>query len=146
MSDLQIFKNNQFGEVRVIITKTGEPLFCLPDLRRILDLQTKKVKERLNKDGGNTIPVIDSIGRTQETTLVNEANFYKAVFQSHKPEAETFIEWVTSEVLPSIRQYGAYMTPATIEKFLADPNTIIQIAQTVIEERSKRQVLQEQTQ
>lgn len=143
MNQLQVFQNNQFGEVRVAKTESNEPLFCLADICKILDLQTNKVKERLSEKGWNTIPTLTS-GGTQNLIYINESNFYKSVFQSRKPEAEAFTEWVTSEVLPTIRKHGAYMNASVIEKALTDPDTIIQLATNLKEERMQRQILQQQ--
>lgn len=108
--ELQIFKNEQFGEVRTA-TIDNQIYFNLNDCCQILDLSNpRKTIERLNKDGVTTSDIIDSLGRTQQANFINEANFYKLVFQSRKAEAEKFADWVTSEVLPSIRKHGAYMT------------------------------------
>ncbi len=108
--ELQIFKNEQFGEVRTA-TINNQIYFNLNDCCQILDLSNpRKTIERLNKDGVTTSDIIDSLGRIQQANFINEANFYKLVFQSRKPEAEKFADWVTSEVLPSIRKHGAYMT------------------------------------
>ena len=108
--ELQIFKNEQFGEVRTA-TINNQIYFNLNDCCQILDLSNpRKTIERLNKDGVTTSDIIDNLGRTQQANFINEANFYKLVFQSRKPEAEKFADWVTSEVLPSIRKHGAYMT------------------------------------
>lgn len=102
INELKVFQNKEFGEVRISLVN-NEPYFCLADICRVLELtQANKVKERLKEDGWNTIPVIDSMGRTQQATFINEANLYKVIFQSRKPEAENFSDWVTSEVLPSI--------------------------------------------
>ena len=107
--ELQVFKNEQFGEVRTA-TINNQIYFNLNDCCQILDLSNpRKTIERLNKDGVTTSDIIDSLGRTQQANFINEANFYKLVFQSRKPEAEKFADWVTSEVLPSIRKHGAYM-------------------------------------
>ena len=98
-----------------------EPMFCLADVCKALDLDAPhKVKERLNPDGGNTIPVIDTLGRTQQAYFINEQNLYKTIFQSRKPEAEKFTDWVTSEVLPSIRKTGKYVAPVQPELPLSE--------------------------
>lgn len=98
-----------------------EPMFCLADVCKALDLDAPhKVKERLNPDGGNTIPVIDTLGRTQQAYFINEQNLYKTIFQSRKPEAEKFTDWVTSEVLPSIRKTGKYAAPVQPELPLSE--------------------------
>ena len=102
MEDLQIFSNSEFGEIRTI-AKDNEPMFCLADVCKALELeQVSRVKARLKTDGVTTSKVIDRLGREQEATFINESNLYKTIFQSRKESAERFTEWVTSEVLPSI--------------------------------------------
>ena len=109
MSNLQIFKNEKFGEIRTAEIN-NIPYVCLADVCKILDLeQVSRVKSRLNQDGVTISKVIDSLGREQNATFINESNLYKVIFQSRKPEAEQFTEWVTSEVLPSIRKNGGYI-------------------------------------
>lgn len=100
---IKIFENAEFGKVRVNIVN-NEPMFCLGDVCKVLGLtQPSKVKERLNEKGVNTIPTLTP-GGTQELLYINESNLYKAIFQSRKECAERFSDWVTSEVLPSIRK------------------------------------------
>lgn len=107
MEELQIFSNSQFGEIRISV-KDGEPMFCLSDICKALELtQPSKVKERLNEKGVNTIPTLTK-GGTQNLLYINESNLYKAIFQSRKESAEQFTEWVTGEVLPTIRKTGGY--------------------------------------
>lgn len=110
MNELQIFKNEEFGEIRTV-TIDGEPMFCLADICKALELsQPSKVKERLNQKGVNSIPTLTN-GGTQNLLYVNESNLYKTIFQSRKESAERFTDWVTSEVLPSIRKTGQYQMP-----------------------------------
>ncbi len=111
--ELQIFSNSEFGEIRTI-TKDNEPMFCLADVCKALELeQVSRVKARLKADGVTTSKVTDRLGREQEATFINESNLYKTIFQSRKESAERFTEWVTSEVLPSIRKTGSYSMPKT---------------------------------
>jgi prophage antirepressor-like protein len=106
--ELQIFSNSEFGEIRTI-TKDNEPMFCLADVCKALELeQVSRVKARLKTDGVTTSKVTDRLGREQEATFINESNLYKTIFQSRKESAERFTDWVTSEVLPSIRKTGSY--------------------------------------
>lgn len=113
MNDLQIFNNEEFGEVRTVVID-NEPMFCLADVCRALDIShVTDVKNRLKKDGVGTAEVIDSLGRKQMATFINEANLYKTIFQSRKENAERFTDWVTSEVLPTIRKNGFYGFPKT---------------------------------
>lgn len=109
-NNLTTFQNAEFGEIRTEVVD-GEPWFCLADVCRALDIaQPTKVKERLNAKGVHTIHTLTA-GGTQELLFVNESNFYKTVFQSRKENAERFTDWVTSEVLPSIRKTGSYQKP-----------------------------------
>lgn len=110
MYELKIFENPEFGQIRTVV-KGNEPVFCLADVCKALELeQVSRVKQRLNKDGVTTSKVIDKLGREQEATFINEANLYKTIFQSRKESAERFTDWVTSEVLPSIRKNGGYIS------------------------------------
>lgn len=136
MNDLQVFKNAEFGEIRTV-TIDGEPMFCLTDICKALEIsQPSKVKERLNQKGVNSIPTLTN-GGTQNLLYVNESNLYKTIFQSRKKSAERFTDWVTSDVIPSIRKHGGYimnqenMTP---EQIMAEG---ILIAQRIIESKNK---------
>lgn len=137
INNLQIFRNEEFGEIRTVDVG-GKSMFCLVDICKALDLtQPSKVKERLNADGVNTIPTIDSLGRTQNALFINESNLYKVIFQSRKESAERFTDWVTSEVLPSIRRSGGYIfnqENMTAEQILAAG---LKIAQNIIDEQKK---------
>lgn len=105
---IKIFENTQFGQIRTSVTEQGEPLFCLADLCKILDLQTNKVKSRLSSKGWCTIPSPTN-GGIQQLNFITEPNLYKCIFQSRKKDAEQFQDWVCGEVLPSIRKSGGYM-------------------------------------
>lgn len=144
MNELQIFKNKDFGEVRTSIIN-NEPYFNLNDVCRILEINNpSQAKTRLNGDGVISNEVIDNIGRRQQANFINESNLYKLIFQSRKPEAERFADWVTSEVLPTIRKHGAYMTETVIERTLTDPDYLIQLATTLKDERQRRLLAEEE--
>lgn len=116
MNDLQIFNSDEFGEVRTVLVE-NEPMFCLTDICKALQLtQPSKVKERLSEKGVRSIPTLTN-GGEQKLLYINESNLYKTIFQSRKESAERFTEWVTSEVLPTIRKTGSYNKPmSTAEK------------------------------
>lgn len=119
MNDLTVFQNPEFGELRTA-ERNGETWFCLADVCRPLGLRAKDCKLRLKKDGVDTIALTDSVGRMQGMLFVNEGNLYRAIFQSRKPEADRFTDWVTEEVLPSIRKTGRYENkPMTMAENLA---------------------------
>ncbi len=136
MNELQIFKNSEFGEIRVQ-TQSNETWFCLADLCRILEISNPAdVKKRLSQKGIDSIDTLTN-GGNQSLVYVNESNLYKVIFQSRKPEAEKFTEWVTSEVLPSIRKHGLYAT----EELLNDPDLAIKAFTALKEERERNKQL-----
>ncbi len=138
MKDLQIFKNKNFGDLRVS-EKEGEPYICLADVCKILELeQVSRVKSRLNQDGVITSKVIDKLGREQQATFINESNLYKVIFQSRKSEAEKFTDWVTSDVLPAIRKNGMYAT----NELLDNPDLAIKVFEQLKQEREEKKKLQ----
>lgn len=137
MNDIQIFNNEEFGAVRTTGTPE-QPLFCLADVCKALGLKQGHVRERLDDGVVSTEPISDSLGRQQVANFVNEDGLYDVILDSRKPEAKRFRKWVTSEVLPSIRKHGAYMTQQTIEKALTEPDFLIQLAVNLKEERQKR--------
>lgn len=117
MNELQIFKNDEFGDIRTTV-QNGEAMFCLTDVCRALGLtQPSKVKERLSGKGVNSIPTLTN-GGTQNLLYINEPNLYRTIFQSRKESAERFTDWVTEEVLPSIRKTGWYQKPMTPEEMM----------------------------
>lgn len=144
MKELKIFDNEEFGQVRTSVIN-DEPYFSLNDVCRILEIKNPRdAKSRLNLDGVGTTDGVDSIGRRTDVTMINESNLYKLVFQSRKPEAERFGDWVTSEVLPAIRKHGAYMTDGVIERTLTDPDYLIMLATNLKEEKAKRALAEAQ--
>ena len=143
MNDLRIFENKEFGKVRTSIIN-DEPWFSLADVCRILEINNPRMaKTRLNEKGVSTTDILTNGGR-QQANFINESNLYKLVFQSRKPEAERFADWVTSEVLPTIRKHGAYMTETAIERTLTDPDYLIQLATTLKEEKQRRILAEEE--
>ena len=136
MGDLKIFTNEEFGEIRTSVVNS-EPMFCLSDICKSLGLsQPSKVKERLNEKGVRTIPTLTS-GGEQNLLYINEPNLYKVIFQSRKESAERFTDWVTSEVLPSIRKNGGYIAG---QETLSDDELLskaLLVANNKIAERDK---------
>ena len=107
MNELKIFNNNQFGHIRTTVIN-DEPYFMLKDVCEILDIKNQRdAKSRLSTKGVGTTDILTS-GGLQKATFINESNLYELAFTSRKKEAEAFTDWVTSEVLPSIRRTGQY--------------------------------------
>lgn len=143
MNDVKLWQYESH-EVRTI-EKDGEPWWVLSDVCKVLELSSPhKIADRLDEDERNQIPVIDSIGRKQNTTIINESGLYNVILRSDKPQAKPFRKWVTSEVLPSIRKHGAYMTESTLEQALTSPDFLIKLATQLKDERAKRVALEQQ--
>lgn len=136
MNNLQVFNYNG-NEVRTI-QKDGEPWWVLKDVCEVLGLSSPhKVFDRLDEDekGRNQIP---TPGGEQEMTVINESGLYNVILRSDKPEAKPFRKWVTSEVLPSIRKHGAYMTPETLEQAILNPDMMIKLCTALKDEQDKK--------
>lgn len=140
MNNLQIFKNNEFGEVRTAVIN-NEPYLMLSDVCRVLDIKNSRdTKSRLNKDGVVTADTIDSLGRKQQADFINESNLYRVIFQSRKPNAEKFTDWVVEDVLPSIRKHGMYAK----DELLDNPDLLLDVITKYKAEREEKLLLQKQ--
>lgn len=109
MNEIQMFSSPEFGEVRVVTSAKNEPLFCLADVCKALELRAKHVVTRLPDGVVSTDIIVDSLGRRRMANFVNEDGLYDVILDSRKEKAKMFRKWVTSEVLPSIRRTGGYM-------------------------------------
>ena len=103
-----IFNFNEHG-VRIVYGANGEPLFCLTDVCKVLNISRSS---ELNPVGVQKIRISTNGGR-QELIFINEENLYRVIFRSDKPEALNFQDWVFAEVLPSIRKTGSYSARQT---------------------------------
>lgn len=146
MTDLQIFNNDEFGQVRVVELE-GNPWFVAADVCRVLEI--KNVSDSLNRLDADEKMTLDLTeghsgqrGGAQFINVVNESGLYALVLKSRKPDAKRFRKWLTSEVVPSIRKHGIYMTPETIEKVLLNPDFVIRLATELKNERAKNALLQ----
>lgn len=137
MNDITIFTYED-SNIRTITTEDGELRFVLADLAAVLDItNVTQLRSRLSDDLCQTYPVPDRRGQVQQTWTVNEPGLYEVIIRSDKPEATQFRRWVTSEVLPSIRKRGGYLTPEATREALRDPDFIIQLAMDLKEERAR---------
>ena len=116
MDEIKIFSSPMFGDIRTAGTAEN-PLFCLADLCRVLELQVTPTKNRLDQRGVNSIKVGVQTGvkkdgspamQDVDMTFVNEKNLYKVIMRSDKPQAEPFQDWVCGDVLPTLRKTGSY--------------------------------------
>lgn len=109
MNKVTIFKYEENKLVRTM-NVSGEPWFVLKDVCDVLGLSTPaRVAERLDSDEVSQAHLIDSMGRSQEMTIISESGLYNVILRSDKPEAKPFRKWVTAVVLPSIRKNGGYI-------------------------------------
>ncbi len=139
---IQLFNNDEFGEIR-IIEVDGEPWFVGKDVATALGYNNPRdaFKKHIDEEDKG-VAKCDTLGGTQEMTMINESGLYSLVLSSKLPTAKKFKRWVTSEVLPTIRKHGMYASVDTVEKMLADPDAAIRILNEIKAEREKRKELE----
>lgn len=144
MNSLQVFDSEQFGEVRVLLANNGNPIFCAKDVAVALGYKdpTNAIKQHCR---GVAIhhPIVDSMGREQTARFITEGDMYRLIASSKLESAQQFESWVFDDVLPSIRNHGVYATPQTIERMLADPDTMIATLKALKAERQRADALME---
>ncbi len=125
MNELQIYNNAEFGTIRTI-SIDGVPYFVGKDVAQALGYAKplNALSTHVDEDDSLKQGVTDSMGRTQETIIINKSGLYSLVLSSKLPTAKKFKRWVTSEVLPSIREHGIYMTDQKAYDIVHNPNTL----------------------
>lgn len=138
-TQLQIFKNPDFGDVRTI-TLDGEPWFVAADVCKALEIKNPSdALLRLDNDEKNTLCLTEGItAGNPNVNIVNEPGLYSLVLGSRKPEAKAFKRWITHDVIPAISRHGMY----AIDDIIANPDLGIAALQALKEEREKRQALE----
>lgn len=139
MNELQIFNNPEFGEIRTI-NESGTVLFCGSDVARALGYTntSKALTDHCKGDLTKRYPITDTLGRSQEAIFIPESDLYRLIFRSKLPSAERFTDWVTAEVLPSIRKNGGYIAQQETlspEELMAKA---LMVAQQTIADREAR--------
>ena len=120
---IQVFNNEQFGEVRTVL-QDGEPWFVAVDVCRALEIaNSRDAVSRLDADEKNTVVLTDGIRGNPQKVIVNEPGLYALVLSSRKSEAKAFKRWITHEVIPSIRKHGLYAD----DELLANPDLFIKV-------------------
>lgn len=123
MSNIQIFKKQELGQVRVAGDKDS-PLFCLKDVCDVLGHTNHKMVKAsiINEfgEGVNQTYPLETAGGTQQATFITEPQLYFVLMRSDKPKAKPFRQWVVNEVLPQIRKTGSYSLPKTYKEALAE--------------------------
>ena len=152
MNELKIFENKEFGSIRTVEVN-GEPYFVGKEVAAILGYvnQNRDIIRHVDEDDRMMInneselntETVSRLGQ-RGGWLINESGLYSLILSSKLPTAKKFKRWVTSEVLPSIRKHGAYMTENTLEQALTNPDFLIQLAIKLKEEQEARKKLEEQ--
>ena len=137
--ELQVFSNAEFGSVRSIMIN-NEPYFVGKDVATILGYAKplNALATHVDEDDSLKQGLIDSMGRQQDTILINESGLYSLILSSKMPNAKKFKRWVTSEVLPAIRKHGVF----AVDTMLNDPDAMIAALQAYKEERQRRLLLE----
>ena len=138
--EIQVFNNPEFGSVRTL-DENGAVLFCASDVATSLGYvrPNDAVATHCRAAVKRRTPIS---GKMQEINFIPESDLYRLVFRSKLPAAEKFTEWVTSEVLPSIRKHGAYMTPETLQAAILNPDYLLQVVTALKDETDKRKALE----
>ena len=140
-NNIQIFKNPEFGQIRTLEMPDGQVGFMGKDVAEVLGYKNPSnaiVNHVDEEDKTSYLIQVSGSNYKANTVFINESGLYALILSSKMPKAREFKHWVTSEVLPTIRKHGAYMTQQTIEKALTEPDFLIQLAVNLKEERQKR--------
>ena len=142
MNDLMIFKNPEFGEIRTV-ELAGEPWLVGKDVAEALGYSNPRdaLDRHVDNEDKAAVGIHDG-SQSRNMTIINESGLYSLVLSSKLPGAKKFKRWVTSEVLPSIRKHGAYMTSDTIDKMINSPEFGIKLLTALKDEQDKRKSLE----
>ena len=140
MNEIQIFNHADFGEVRTL-DENGTVLFCGGDVAKALGYAVPR-KALFDHCKGVLKRNILTNGGEQEMSFIPESDLYRLVFRSKLPGAEKFTDWVTQEVLPSIRKHGAYMTQETLQAAILNPDYLLQVVTALKAETDRRRELE----
>jgi prophage antirepressor-like protein len=149
MNQLQVFNNEEFGQVRTVV-QGEDAWFVAKDVSDILGFSEASSMTRTLDEDEKGLHNIQTVQGVQKLTVINESGLYSSILRSRKPQAKAFKKWVTSEVLPSIRKHGAYMTDQALEQAVTNPDFMIGLLTNLKEEKAKRveaerKILQQQT-
>lgn len=144
MSELQIFDNEEFGKIRTL-NINNEPWFVGKDVAEILGYKdTSDAMKRHVDEDDKGVGEIPTPGGKQNMKIINESGLYSLILSSKLPSAKKFKKWVTSEVLPTIRKHGAYMTDNALEQAITNPDFMIGLLQNLKKEKEEKKRLQEE--
>ena len=141
---IEVFKNEQFGEIRTALIE-NEPWFVAVDVCRALEIgNSSQAISRLDADE-KMITLISNEGNKRgnpNMTVVNEPGLYTLILSSRKPEAKAFKRWITHDVIPMIRKTGCYMTDSVLERIRKDPTFTYTLAKAMLREKDRADALE----
>lgn len=141
MNNIEIFRNEEFGKVR-IIELNDKPYFMASDIAKALGYS--RPNDAISSHCRGTVKCsIPISGKMQDVNFIAEGDVYRLIVKSKLPSAEKFEKWVFDDVLPSIRKNGVYMTQKTLEKALESPDFLIELATKLKEEKEARKLAEE---
>lgn len=141
MNELKVFESPEFGAVRIIDTD-GTPWMVGKDVAHALGYRNpqRAIRDHVDEDDKGVTEIVTPGGK-QTVAIINESGLYALVLSSKLSTAKKFKHWVTSEVLPSIRDHGAYMTPEKLREAILNPDTMIQLCNALKDEQQKNKRL-----
>ena len=144
MNQMEIFKNPEFGAIRAVEID-GEPWLVGKDVALALGYKNPQEAIRNHVDAEDKgVSEILTPGGMQKLPIINESGLYSLVLSSKLPKAKQFRRWVTSEVLPSIRQHGAYLTREKLWEVATSPEALLKLCSELLAEREENAVLREE--
>jgi anti-repressor protein len=147
---IKVFKNQEFGKIRIVEGTNSAIMFCATDVATALGYSNVNdaVIKHCKKDGVAFCEVIDSMGRKQQAKFVSEGNLYRLIASSHLPSAEKFESWIFDDVIPTIRKTGGYVNndETFIQTYLpfADDNTKLLFKNTLETIRKQNELIENQ--
>ena len=141
MNDVKLF-NFENHEVRTTLIN-GEPWFVGKDVADILGYlkPLDAISRHVDEDDSVKHGLTDSLGRIQNTIIINESGLYSLILSSKLPTAKKFKHWVTSEVLPQIRKSGAYLTDKKAYDITHDKSSLIDLLQQAADQLKEKDVV-----
>ena len=142
MNKMKLFESPEFGVIRTVEVK-GEPWLVGKDVAQALGYSNPRdaLDRHVDDEDKANVGIHDG-SQSRNRTIINESGLYSLVLSSKLPTAKKFKRWVTSEVIPSVRKHGAYMTPETLEAAILNPDVMIQLCTALKGEQDKRKALE----
>lgn len=142
-NSLQVFANEDFGKIRAAVTDDGNPIFCARDIAVALGYKNPNDAIAKHCKGIAIRYPLMTDGGEQMARFITEGDMYRLIASSKLESAQRFETWVFDDVLPTIRKHGMYATPQSIERMLADPDTMIATLKALKAERKRADALME---